>query len=88
MNKRHFLKLLHFFLKILGIVLVLAGILGLFFPVIPGTPLLVIGILILGEESWISKNILKLFPRKIREVLQKGIRKVRGKANGASKSKT
>lgn len=56
-------KFLRKFLEILGVILILIGIVGLFLPLIQGVALIVLGALLLGEESKIGKKILSKIKR-------------------------
>ncbi|PIZ01034.1 hypothetical protein COY62_00490 [bacterium (Candidatus Howlettbacteria) CG_4_10_14_0_8_um_filter_40_9] len=63
-------KEMHIVLRVIGVILVTVGILGLILPVIPGIPLLIIGFLILGEESVVTGWIIKRFPIKIQRKIR------------------
>ena len=65
--KNHTKKLLHRSLKILGILFIILGVIGLIFPVIPGLIFLILGIIILGEESVVTGWIINRLPQKQRE---------------------
>jgi uncharacterized protein YqgC (DUF456 family) len=58
-------QILYIIKIVLGIVLIIAGIAGLFLPIIPGIILIIIGLILLGNrkiKSWLLRII-----RKIRE---------------------
>lgn len=53
-----------------GFILIAIGLLGLFMPVLPGWFLIIAGLVILGEKTWLSRFIIGKLPPKIREKLQ------------------
>lgn len=63
--------IIHIFLKMLSAVFLLLGVAGLFLPIIPGIPLFVIGLILLGEESRLGQRIISVLPEKIRESIKK-----------------
>lgn len=65
----------HKTLRAFGVLFLFAGLLGLVFPLIPGIPLLILGIIILGEESIFTGWIMRFLP----ERLKNKIKKLRGK---------
>lgn len=60
-------RTVHLLLKIAGFAALLVGLLGLILPVIPGIPLIFVGLLILGEESIVSGWIIKRLPAPLRD---------------------
>lgn len=62
--------LLHRFLRIIGVFFIFLGILGLILPIFPGVVFLILGILIIGEESIFAGWIIKFLPQKQREKLK------------------
>ena len=61
-----YLKLLK---RFVGVILVLFGILGLFLPIVPGTPFIIAGLLLIGVKAetikrWIVSGLLLLGVRK------------------------
>jgi len=64
-------KEIHLALKIIGTVSVLVGILGLLLPVLPGIPFLIIGFILLGEKSIITKRVIRKLPKPARDKIEK-----------------
>lgn len=82
MNKREktlLKKILHKGLEVIGVFFVFLGVIGLFLPIVPTVPFLIIGILILGEESIYTGWIFKLLPAKVSSPIRKGLEKARKK---------
>ncbi|MEK7447344.1 MAG: hypothetical protein AAB632_00890 [Patescibacteria group bacterium] len=63
----------------IGIFFLLLAVLGAFLPFIPGILFLFIGIIILGEEFFLTRWIIKKSPRQVRDRLEK--RKEKGQKN-------
>jgi uncharacterized membrane protein YbaN (DUF454 family) len=61
---------LHIIIKILAVFFLMLGVLGLFLPVMPGVVFLVIGLILLGEESWLGQKIILLLPKKVKEAIK------------------
>lgn len=62
---------MHIFLKILAVLCLALGVLGLFLPIIPGIPLILIGLILLGEESWLGGKIISMLPEKLRKAIRR-----------------
>ncbi|OIP23902.1 hypothetical protein AUK11_04485 [bacterium CG2_30_37_16] len=54
-----------------GMLAIVFGLAGLILPVIPGWLLIIVGVLILGEKTRISKFILSKAPKQVKEILLK-----------------
>lgn len=65
--KNHTKRLFHRLLKLTGFLFIILGVIGLIFPVIPGLVFLILGIIILGEESFVASWIINRLPQKQRE---------------------
>lgn len=68
----------HIIVKVLSIVFLLLGLAGFVLPVIPGIPFLIIGLILLGEESKLGQKILSVLPEKIRNEIKKRQLKKKG----------
>lgn len=55
----------------IGLFFIFLAILGAFLPLIPGFVFLVIGLIILGEEFFLTRWIIKKSPKQIRDRLEK-----------------
>jgi len=65
-----------------GILFIFLAVLGAFLPLMPGFVFLIIGLIILGEEFFLTKWILKKSPKKVREHLEKRKKKNSEEGNG------
>jgi uncharacterized membrane protein YbaN (DUF454 family) len=54
-----------------GIMFLVLAVLGAFLPFVPGILFLIIGIIILGEEFFLTRWIIKKSPKKVQEHLMK-----------------
>lgn len=55
----------------IGLFFIFLGLLGFILPVIPGILLLIIGIIILGEEFFLTRWIIKKSPKAVQDRLQR-----------------
>ncbi|RJO60531.1 hypothetical protein C4544_04990 [candidate division WS5 bacterium] len=55
----------------IGLFFIFLAILGAFLPIIPGFVFLVIGLIILGEEFFLTRWIIKKSPKSVRDRLEK-----------------
>ncbi|MDO8507375.1 MAG: hypothetical protein Q7S53_02300 [bacterium] len=55
----------------IGLFFIFLAILGAFLPIIPGFVFLFIGLIILGEEFFLTRWILKRSPKSLRDKLEK-----------------
>ncbi len=65
---KRFKELLPF---ILGYNLLFIGVLGLLLPILPGWPLIIPGLILIGNESKIGKWVYDRLPTKIRVIFEK-----------------
>lgn len=63
----------------IGIFFIFLAVLGAFLPFVPGVLFLFLGIIILGEEFFLTRWIIKKSPKKVRDRLQKRKEKREGK---------
>lgn len=50
-----------------GVALIAIGTLGLVLPVLPGWILIIVGLVLLGEKTWLSRFIINKMPPKMKE---------------------
>jgi hypothetical protein len=67
---------LHFFLQLLAYMLLLLGIAGLLLPIVPGWPLILLALVILGEESLLGGHIYRRMPSTVKSGLDRRRRRV------------
>lgn len=77
MNKDLKKYFIHIFLRTLGFIFLFTGIFGIVLPLIPGPILIILGVLILGEEVAVSRFVIQKMPKSWQERLIK----LRGKYN-------
>jgi len=70
----------------IGVFFIFLAVLGAFLPFIPGILFLILGIIILGEEFFLTRWIIKKSPRAVRDRLQK--RNSRGGDNPPSHNRS
>lgn len=70
-------RIIHIVLKVVGFLFLFSGFLGIVLPLIPGPILIILGVLILGEEVAISRWVIKRMPK----FMQEKLIKLRGKYN-------
>ena len=81
-DKGFWLRMLHKVLPVVGFVCIIVGLVGLVLPVIPGIALIIIGLVILGEESVVTGWILNRLPASLQTRIRKHLRT----RNGTTKS--
>ena len=64
-------KLFHIVVKIFGYILLIIGLIGLIMPILPGWALIIVGLMILGEESLVGRNVIHRLPEKFQKRFKK-----------------
>lgn len=64
-------KVANSIVKVIGIMFLILALLGAFLPFIPGLLFLIIGLIILGEEFFLTRWIIKKSPKSVQDRLTK-----------------
>jgi len=72
-------KIFHKSLRVVGFLCLFFGFLGLLLPIFPGWLLIIVGILIIGEESYITGWLIDKLPPKPRKIVKDRFQKIRDK---------
>jgi len=62
-------RLAHLLIRALAILLLVAGLIGLVLPIVPGWLLIILGIILLGEESRLGSYLHRRLPERVRRKL-------------------
>jgi hypothetical protein len=63
--------IVHYGLQFIAYLLIILGLLGLLLPIVPGWIFVILGVLILGEESFIGGHIYRRLPKRVQDYLQR-----------------
>lgn len=61
--------IVHYGLQLLAYLLILLGLVGLLLPILPGWIFIILGVIILGEESFVGGHIYRRLPERARQYL-------------------
>lgn len=61
--------IVHYGLQVIAYLLILIGIVGLLLPIVPGWIFIILGVIILGEESFVGGHIHRRLPEGMRQYL-------------------
>lgn len=70
-------KMLHKSLRIIGFLCLFLGFFGLLLPIMPGWLLIIVGILIIGEESFVTGWLINKLPPKPRKIVKDRLQKIK-----------